>query len=193
MKRVLVPIDGSVRSAAAITYLIDLAASGERNEVVVLNVQPTPKRRQMGGLATKVVFDRLRMLGEVATSHSMERLRAADLPHRRRLEIGDNEIDAIVRAADEEACDEIVMAGNELHPLARRFRQSGMRLFRSLADRVIDRTDLPVLVVQSAASGRIECREFGRDCPGDGARTVETKHSGPKDRLTIHQRVHELS
>ena len=183
MKKVLVPVDGSVRTARAITYLIELAANGERPEVVVMNVQPKPKLWQTRGIATKAIFERLRMLGEVATSHSVERMKSAAIAHQCRLELADSEIEAIARSAREEGCDHIVMAGEDQHPWIERLKHMGLWPFRSLAARVVDRTELPVTVVRAEAVERINSRRGAQPATDD--RDVErgAKRLGPTYRF----------
>ena len=148
MKKALVPVDGSDRTARAISYLIEQAARGPRPEVVVVNVQPKPKLWQTRGIATKAILERLRMLGEVATSYSLERLAAAGISHKCRLELADSEIEAISRCAREEGCDHIVIAAKDMNSLAERLRRLAIWPFRSLAARVVDRVNVPVIVVR---------------------------------------------
>ena len=183
MKRVLVPVDGSVRTARAITYLIEFAAAGRSPEVVVMNVQPKPKLWQTRGIATKAIIARLRMLGEVSTSHSLERLAAAKIPHRSRLELADSEIEAIARCARQEECDHIVLAGENLHPWAERLRQMGLWPFPSLAARVVDRTKLPVTVVRAHEVERFSSKTPGRGRAGDTEPAGEVRRMGPSYSL----------
>lgn len=183
MKKVLVPVNGSFRTARAITYLIELAESDRQFEVVVMNVQPKPKLWQTRGIATNTILERLRMLGEVATSHSVEKLSAAGMAHKCRLEISDSELDAIARCTHEEGCDHIVMAGEELHPWAQRLKHLGLWPFRSLAARVVDQTDLPVTVVRKNSVECIDGRKSAEQLLDEAATSGDMKRLGPRYRL----------
>ena len=183
MKKVLVPVDGSVRTARAITYLLELTEHGDRPEVVVMNVQPKPKLRETRGIATKAIFERLRMLGEVATSHSLERLAAAGIAHKCRHELADDEIEAIARCAREEGCDHIVMAGEEHHPFIEHMKLLGLWPVRSAAARVVDRTDLPVTVVRADAVERFNSRKLTRLAADDLEAVRSAKRLGSSHRV----------
>lgn len=156
MKKVLVPVDGSVRTNFAIDYLIEQTAHGEHFEVVVMNVQPKPKLWQTRGIATKAIFERMRELGEAATAHCLAKLAAAGITHKCRLELADSEVEAIARCAREECCDHIILAGEELNRVARNVKAAGVWPFRSLAAKVVDRTDLPITVVRPFSIEQIQ-------------------------------------
>lgn len=148
MKKVLVPVDGSVRTSLAIDYLVEQAAHGEHFEVIVMNVQSKPRLLRTRGIATRAIFERMRELGEAATANCLAKLAAAGIACQRRVELADIEARAIAECARAEDCDHIVLAGAELSRAAQNMKAAGVWPFRSLVAKVVDRTDLPVTVVR---------------------------------------------
>ena len=111
--RVLAVVDGTECAGRVTKYLLDMRAAEAAMEVVLLNVQPMPvdgRLRGYGSFMRDKIEDRLiNDLGRKVVSSAGHHLDAASIAHKRRIELG-HPAETIVRCAEEEHCDLIVLA-----------------------------------------------------------------------------------
>ena len=109
----LAVVDGTESSGRVTKYLLDLHARDGAFEVVLLNVQPKPevgRLRGYGSFRRAEIDDRLiNDLGKRVVTSAARHLDAVSIAHKDRIELGDT-AETIVRCADEEKCDLIVLA-----------------------------------------------------------------------------------
>lgn len=144
-KRLLIPVDGTRRSASVVPLAVQLA-KGFGCTVKLLNVIDT--RKLNGG--SIVPTPAARKLAEVEVEQADEYLRTIALrleghgiSARREVRIGDP-VKEILSVADESGCDAITMA-------TRARRNLGRLVFGSVADAVVRESRLPVLLYRVAA------------------------------------------
>jgi nucleotide-binding universal stress UspA family protein len=149
--RVLAVVDGTECAGRVTKYLLDMQTRNDAIEVVLLNVQPEPevgRLRGYGSFRRVEIDDRLiNDLGKRAVTSASRHLAGANIVHEQRIELGDP-AETIVRCADEERCDLIVLA--EPAPDAARqwiMRTTGF-VIRSVASVVIHFAKAPVLVAK---------------------------------------------
>jgi nucleotide-binding universal stress UspA family protein len=104
LKRVLVVVDGFERMARVLEYVISHAVSRGPIDAVLLYVQPPAKR---GGTPSGPGYSG--DSGRLALNSAAHRLDHVGIVNRERVEIGDRGA-AIVKCAEEERCDLIVLA-----------------------------------------------------------------------------------
>jgi nucleotide-binding universal stress UspA family protein len=146
--RVLAVIDGSESSGRVTKYLLDLHARDGALDVVLLNVQPPPavgRLRGYGSFRRAQIDDRLiNDLGKRVVTSTARHLDAANIAHKDRIELGDL-AETIVRCADEEKCDLIVLAESQPSALQRWLMRTTGAVIHSVASVVIHRARVPVL------------------------------------------------
>ncbi len=138
MKRILVPIDGSDNAAQALRYLADRRKSGEKAEILLLNVQPgMPSNRFVSKQEIKAyqASESEKALG-TAKVRTLQRLLKADAYS----EVGDP-AETIVKFAKKCGASEIVMAARGLGNLKGLF-------LGSVATKVVQLSSLPVTIVK---------------------------------------------
>ena len=147
--RVLAVVDRSESSGRVTKYLLDLHARDVPCEVVLLSVQPMPevgRLRGYGSFRRAEIDDRLiNDLGKRVVTSAARHLDAASILHKDRIELGDAAA-TIVRCAEEEKCDLIVLA--EPRPSIVRqwlMRNTGL-VAGSIASVVIHLVPVPVLI-----------------------------------------------
>ena len=146
--KVLMPVDASSAALAPIAYLSRLQRSGVEVELLVLNVQPR-FHRHIAQFTSRAARDALRaerssdaMRGAIEAA-SLERLRFQVLA-----ECG-SPAQRIAAVAEREGVSEIMM-GVGRHPAWLRWVNP------SIAQRVMELTDIPVTVLARGRSGMIE-------------------------------------
>ena len=149
--RVLAVVDGTERAGRVTKCLLDLQARNEAIDVVLLNVQPEPevgRLRGHGSFRRAAVDDRLiNDLGRRVVTSAARHLDAAGIAHKDRIELGDP-TDTVVRCADEERCDLIVLAEPKPGPVRRWLMTAGGLVVGSVAGVVIHLANVPVMVVR---------------------------------------------
>lgn len=144
-KRLLIPVDGTRRSASVVPLAVQLA-KGFGCNVSLLNVidtrklnggsiVPTPDARRLAEVEVEQADEYLRTIALRLESHGISA--------RREVRIGDP-VKEILSAADESSCDAITMA-------TRARRNLGRLVFGSVADAVVRESRLPVLLYRVAA------------------------------------------
>ena len=126
----LAVVDGTECAGRVTKCLLDLQTRNDAIEVVLLNVQPKPevgRLRGYGSFRRTEIDDRLiNDLGKRVVTSAARHLDAAGIVHKDRIELGDP-AETIVRCADEEKCDLIVLA----EPNPSQLRQWLMRTVES--------------------------------------------------------------
>lgn len=146
--KILVPVDASSAALAPIDHLAELAGRGTAVEALVLNVQPR-FHRHISQFSRRVDRDALRAeRSRAAMAEAMERLSHAGVPFRAMTEVGRTP-ERIAAVAEREAVDE-VMIGVGRHPAWLRWVNP------SIAQAVMELTDIPVTVLARGRAGMLE-------------------------------------
>ena len=146
--KVLIPVDGSPAALSALLHIGSLAQSGVAVEALLLNVQPR-FHRHVSQFSSRAARDALRAeRSAAAMAPAIEALARCRLSFRALSEIG-NVAERIAAVAGREKVDEIVM-GTGRHPQWLRW------LNPSIAQAVMERTDIPVTVLARGRIGAFE-------------------------------------
>jgi nucleotide-binding universal stress UspA family protein len=129
MHKVLLPIDGSDRAKRATDFAVTRLKS----------LQPTPEIRALAMHRDFILAD-LRRSAEEDLAEPRQRLDAAGIPCKERLEFGEV-AQSIVQVAEEEGCEQIIMGTHGRGAMA------GL-LLGSVATKVLHLTDVPVTFVK---------------------------------------------
>ena len=145
--KLLMPVDASQASLAPMPFIQSLARRGDV-EVLVLNVQPK-LHRHVARFASKEALESLRAERSAsAMSGAIEALSRAGVPFRAMSESG-MPAEQIAAVAEREGVDEILF-GTGRHPNWLRW------LNPSIAQGVMNRTDIPVTVFARGKAGLLE-------------------------------------
>jgi nucleotide-binding universal stress UspA family protein len=146
--KILVPVDASEAALAPIPYLESLTRSGVQLEVLVMNVQPR-FHRHVARFTSRAARDGVRAeRSRAAMARAIEALSIAKLPFRAFSEVG-LPAERIAAVAEREEVDEVMM-GVGRHPAWLRW------LNPSIAQGVMERTDIPVTVLARGQAGAFE-------------------------------------
>ena len=146
--KVLVPVDGSQAALAALLHIGSLSHAGIAVETLLLNVQPR-FHRHISRHSSRAARDALRAeRSAAAMAPAIEALAKTRLPFRAVSELG-RVAERIAAVAEREKVDEIVM-GTGRHPQWLRW------LNPSIAQAVMERTDIPVTVLARGRVGAFE-------------------------------------
>lgn len=146
--KVLVPIDGSQAALTALLHVSSLSHAGIAVETLLLNVQPR-FHRHVSQFTSRAARDSLRAeRSAAAMTPAIEALSRLRLPFRAVSELG-SVASRIAAVAEREQVDEIVM-GTGRHPQWLRW------LNPSIAQAVMERTDIPVTVLARGRAGALE-------------------------------------
>ena len=145
--KVLMPVDASSAALAPIKHLVSLHRMNPI-EVLVLNVQPR-FHRHVSQFSSRSARDELRAeRSREAMARAIEELSLAAIPFRAVSEVG-LPAERIAAVAEREAIDEIMM-GVGRHPAWLRWVNP------SIAQGVMERTDIPVTVFARGQAGAFE-------------------------------------
>lgn len=146
--KILIPVDGSRAALAPLAHAERLGRQGVRLEVLLLNVQPR-LNRHIAQFTRRTDRDALRAeRSRAAMAEAIERLGAARVPFRAVTEVG-RPAARIAAVARQEGVAEIVM-GTGRHPRWMRW------LNPSIAEQLIERTDIPVTVLARGRAAALE-------------------------------------
>jgi nucleotide-binding universal stress UspA family protein len=146
--KVLVPVDASAAALAPIQYLETLAGSGVKLEVLVMNVQPR-FHQHVARFTSRAARDSVRAeRSKVAMANAIEALSLRRIPFRAFAEVG-TPAERIAAVAERERVDEVMM-GVGRHPAWLRWVNP------SIAQGVMERTDVPVTVLARGQAGAFE-------------------------------------
>jgi nucleotide-binding universal stress UspA family protein len=147
--RVLAVVDGSESTGRVTKCLLDLHARDGALDVVLLNIQPLPavgRLRGYGSFRRAEIDDRLiNDLGKRVVASAARHLDAANIAHKDRIELGDT-AGTIVRCADEEKCDLIVLGESQPSVVHQWLMRTTGAVIHSVASVVIHLARVPVLV-----------------------------------------------
>lgn len=144
MRTILLPVDGTRRSDAAVQCVIRQARLGEVGTIHLVNVQPRLGSYIGRFLKAAIIRDFQREQGEKALTRSKRLLDEAGVAYRPHIYSGDI-VETIARAAKELGADEIIMSANNLGIV-------GNLDLHSVVGRVLRRVNIPVSVVNSPAT-----------------------------------------
>ena len=146
--KVLVPVDGSRAALSALLHVGSLAQSGVPMEALLLNVQPR-FHRHISRHTSRAARDSLRAeRSAAAMAPAIEALTRLRVPFRAVSEVGPV-AERIAAVAEREQIDEIVI-GTGRHPQWLRW------LNPSIAQMVMERSDIPVTVLARGRAGALE-------------------------------------
>lgn len=139
--RILIPIDGSDRSLAAVRYVVDTLAPADANlELHLLNVQPALPSAAASFIDSGVIRDFHRDEGAKALAPAGQLLDKAGLRHIDSTAVGEA-AETITAYAEQRDCAAIVMGTRGLG------RASGL-LLGSVAHKVLQLSKVPVTLVK---------------------------------------------
>ena len=139
--RILIPVDGSDRSLAAVRYVIDTLAPADSDlEIHLLNVQPALPSAAASFIDTDVVRDFHRDEGAKALASACQLLDKAGLRYADSTAVGEP-AETITAYAEQRDCSGIVMATRGLG------RAAGL-LLGSVAHKVLQLSNVPVTLVK---------------------------------------------
>lgn len=146
--KILVPVDASEAALAPLSYLESLARSGVPLEVLVVNVQPR-FHRHVAQFTSRASRDALRAeRSRAAMARAIEALALKNIPFRAFAEVG-KPAERIAAIAERERVDEVMM-GVGRHPAWLRWVNP------SIAQSVMEQTDIPVTVLARGQAGAFE-------------------------------------
>jgi nucleotide-binding universal stress UspA family protein len=146
--KILVPVDASRAALAPIAYIETLARSGVQVEVLILNVQPR-FHRHVARFTSRAARDGVRAeRSRAAMAQAIEALSLRRIKFRALTEVG-VPAERIALVAEREHVDEVMM-GVGRHPAWLRWVNP------SIAQGVMERTDIPVTVLARGQAGAFE-------------------------------------
>ncbi len=144
MRSILLPVDGTMRSDAAVQSVIRQVRLGQIGTIHLVTVQPRLGSYIGRFLKATVIRDFQHEQGAKALARAKRLLEEANVPYIPHIYAGDT-VETIARASKELAVDEIVMSANNLGIV-------GSLDLHSVVGRVLRRVDVPVSVVNYPAS-----------------------------------------
>jgi nucleotide-binding universal stress UspA family protein len=146
--KILIPVDASEAALAPLSYVDSLARAGVPLEVLVVNVQPR-FHRHVAQFTSRAARDALRAeRSRDAMARVIEALALKNIPFRAFTEVG-SPAERIAAIAERERVDEVMM-GVGRHPAWLRWVNP------SIAQAVMERTDIPVTVLARGQAGAFE-------------------------------------
>jgi nucleotide-binding universal stress UspA family protein len=146
--KILVPVDASEAALAPLSYLESLALKSVPLEVLVVNVQPR-FHRHVAQFTSRAARDALRAeRSRAAMARAIEALALKNIPFRAFAEVG-KPAERIAAIAERERVDEVMM-GVGRHPAWLRWVNP------SIAQAVMEQTDIPVTVLARGQAGAFE-------------------------------------
>jgi nucleotide-binding universal stress UspA family protein len=147
----LVVIDGSERTGRVLELALGLARKGLAIEAILLGVVTDPpdgRLRGYGSFKLKEVHARLQdLMSTRAVSTVARRFDAAGIVHEDRIEVGDP-ARTILRVADEEACDLVLIADAPAGAFRRWLPQAIGLSVATVAGRVAQLASVPVVLAR---------------------------------------------
>ena len=144
MRNILLPVDGTLRSDAAVQCVIRQARLGQIGAIHLVSVQPRLGAYVGRFLKAALIRDYQREQGVKALSRAKRQLDEAGLAYQQHIYAGDM-VETIARAAKELAVDEIILSASNLNIV-------GGFDFHSVVGGVLRRVKVPVSVVNSPAT-----------------------------------------
>lgn len=144
MRVILLPVDGTLRSDAAVQCVIRQARLGQIGVIHLVTVQPRLGSYMGRFLKAALIRDYQREQGEKALTRARRLLDEAGVAYQPHIYTGDI-VEIIVRAAKELGVDEVIMSANNLGVV-------GSLDLHSVVGRVLRRVTVPVSVVNYPAT-----------------------------------------
>ena len=144
MRNILLPVDGTLRSDAAVQCVIRQARLGQIGTIHLVSVQPRLGAYMARFLKAALIRDYQREQGLKALSRAKRQLEEAGLAYQQHVYAGEI-VETISRAATELAVDEIILGAGNLSLI-------GGFDFHSVVGGVLRRVKVPVSVVNAPAS-----------------------------------------
>ena len=144
MRNILLPVDGTLRSDAAVQCVIRQARLGQIGTIHLVSVQPRLGAYMARFLKAALIRDYQREQGLKALSRAKRQLDEAGLAYQQHVYAGDI-VETISRAATELGVDEIILSAGNLSLI-------GGFDFHSVVGGVLRRVKVPVSVVNAPAS-----------------------------------------
>jgi nucleotide-binding universal stress UspA family protein len=149
--RMLTVIDGSERTGRVLELALSLARQGLSIEAVILSVisePPDGRLRGYGSFKRKEIHERLKnVMGARAVAAAARRFEQAEVTYKDRVEVGDP-AETILRVADEEACDMILLGDAPAGALRRWLPKITGLSLTTVASEVAQLGMLPVVVIK---------------------------------------------
>ena len=149
--RVLAVVDGTECAGSVTKCLLNLQTRNDAIEVVLLNVQPKPEVGRLRGYGrfrrTEINDKLINDLGKRVITSAARHLDAASIAYKDRIELGDA-AEAVVRCADEERCDLIVLANFKPDIVSQWLMRTAGIATHSVASVVIHFANIPVLIAK---------------------------------------------
>jgi nucleotide-binding universal stress UspA family protein len=149
--KLLAVIDGSEHTGRVIEYALSLAEDGRPLDVVLLGIvrePPDGRLRGYGSFKREEIHAGLKQLMQQrAMSTAARRFDQANVPHRDRIEIGD-EVETILRVAAEEHAGIILIGDTPLGAIQRWLPKAIGLSPATTAVQVAQRAAIPVVVVK---------------------------------------------
>lgn len=143
-RKILLATDGSPHAAEALKYARDLALRDGASVVVVHSIPPLSSAIYLGEPWSEEVIRQTRLSGERVGAAAAEALSAAGVEQVEVEVLDGPPADAILRAAETNACDLIVMG-------SRGYGRIASLLLGSVSHRVLANARVPVMVVRAHA------------------------------------------
>jgi nucleotide-binding universal stress UspA family protein len=162
--RILVPLDGSELSEEALPYAVEIARRADGEIVLITAIQPVGI---WDATASAINWEREEKVAEEYLEERREHLEAHQVKARQVRMHGDAAV-AILEASEDEAADLIVMSTHGRSGITR-------WLFGSVADRVINHSLRPLLVIRPGDGEAGRAPVFKKILvPLDGSRAAES-------------------
>lgn len=144
MRTILLPVDGTIRTDAAVQCVIRQARLGDIGVVHLVNVQPRLGSYIGRFLKAALIRDFQREQGQRALARARRLLDEAGVPYKAHIYTGEL-AETIARAATTLGVDEIIMSANNLGII-------GNLDLHAVVGRVLRRVNIPVSVVNYPAN-----------------------------------------
>jgi nucleotide-binding universal stress UspA family protein len=140
MKKVLVPVDGSVVANRAVQHALDFVRRVKDSTILLVNVQHALERWYKHGLMNDDALQHLRQQGEDESARARALLDEAGVVYDFEILFG-HPAEVIVRVAKEQRCEGIVMGTRGIGEMENVF-------LGSVAYKVIQLAEVPVTLVK---------------------------------------------
>lgn len=138
--KLLLPVDGSDVSLAAVDYAVKMARGGLRAELVLVNVQDTATLYELVTLHDREALAKVALeAGMDLLAEAVERVDAAGVPCVQTVVVGDA-VSQLLEAIEDHGCEGVVMG----------YRGRGLALggLGSVAQALLERSGVPVTLVK---------------------------------------------
>jgi len=150
-QRLLAVVDGSERTGRIVEQIKALGVAERPLTAVLLNVQPVPADGRLRGYGSfkrdEIKARLLDGFGRRAVTAAGRVLAHAGIEHKHRIEMG-SMVETILRVADEEGCELILIGNAPAGPLERWLQRTTQLMFATTAGQVAQLARVPVILVK---------------------------------------------